>query len=412
MSNPTRSSRRAFLARSSLAAAGCGLAALAAPGRLLAEKAAGSDLRVVRASSFRVEAERWKVVGKNSHLGSHGKKAGDRILLIETNAGLSGVGSCPASREDAAKLLGKDPLGFYLPGKGIASPLGNGDAPLWDLVGRHYEQPVWRLLGGYGAEWVPVYDGSIYFSDLEPEHASRGVARIIEEVDHAIEAGHRAFKIKVGRGFKWMEKEAGFRRDVEVVKAVRKHAGAKVELMVDANNGFDPAAARRFIEEADADLFFVEEMFPEAVDADLELKRWLREQGQRTLVADGESAREEKHFEPYIAARALDVLQGDIRAFGLTRLLNLSRMSAPTGIRLAPHNWGSYLGYYMQLVLARGIPNFIYAEQDPGVTDLFAGSADFELREGKARVPDAPGCGLEFRREEFLKSGKPEWVIE
>ena len=65
--------------------------------------------------------------------------------------------------------------------------------------------PSWSLIGDAGPEWVGVYDGSIYFADLIPEHAGRGVARILEEVDDGIERGHRAFKIKVGRGFKWME---------------------------------------------------------------------------------------------------------------------------------------------------------------------------------------------------------------
>ena len=46
-----------------------------------------------------------------------------------------------------------------------------------------------------------------------------------------------------------------------------------------------------------------------------------------------------------------------------------------SGIKLAPHNWASFLGLYMQLVLARGIPNFLIAEQDTSTRDLFDTSA-------------------------------------
>jgi L-alanine-DL-glutamate epimerase-like enolase superfamily enzyme len=417
LTGPPALPRRRFLGRAAAALAGCcglsALPALAGAERPLAGRAASSGLRITRLAAFTVKSERWKVVGKNSHLGVHGKTATDRILLVETDSGLRGAGSCSASREAAAPLLGTDPLSFYHPGAGVVSPLGNGDAPLWDLAGRYYEQPVWRLLGGFGPERVPVYDGSIYFSDLEPEFAARGVERLIEEVEHALAEGHRAFKIKVGRGFKWMEREEGFRRDVEVLRAIRKRVGAGVRLMVDANNGFDLATTKRFLDEVGGDLFFVEEMFPESVEEDLELKRWLGERGRSTLVADGESARAEEHFTPYIAARALDVLQGDIRAFGFTRLLALSRMTAGTGIVLAPHNWGSYLGAFMQVVLARGIPNFLIGEVDPGRTDLFAGAERFELREGTVLAPDAPGLGLEFREDAFLaRGGAPDWVID
>jgi len=36
--------------------------------------------------------------------------------------------------------------------------------PLWDLMGKLMNKPVYELLGGAGTEKVPVYDGSIYFS--------------------------------------------------------------------------------------------------------------------------------------------------------------------------------------------------------------------------------------------------------
>ena len=360
--------------------------------------ASSSGSRVSRVRRFTVTSKRWKVVGKNSHLDVHGDTATDSLLIIDTTSGLQGFGWSRSNETDAAELLNRDPLDFFQPGRGIASPLGRGDAPLWDLTGKILNEPAWRLLGGYGSEWVPVYDGSIYFSDLQPEYADRGISRILEEIDHSLELGHRAFKIKVGRGFKWMAAELGLARDIEGVRAIRAHVGPDVKLMVDSNNGYDLATTKRFLEEADIEFFFVEEMFPESVEEDLELKQWIRSRGWNTLVADGESARDPEHFTPYIERAAFDVLQGDMRRFGFTELRDLARTAAPAGVGLAPHNWGSYLGLYMQLILGRGIPNFVMAEQDPAHTELFDAS-DFELREGRMRVPDTPGCGLALRTE-------------
>src|SRR5690606_40874617 len=48
---------------------------------------------------------------------------------------------------------------------------------------------------------------------------------------------------------RWMDKEAGFRRDVEVVRAIRKRVGRDVKLMVDANNGFDLETTLRWLDE-------------------------------------------------------------------------------------------------------------------------------------------------------------------
>jgi L-alanine-DL-glutamate epimerase-like enolase superfamily enzyme len=301
---------------------------------------------------------------------------------------------------------------FWKPGIGVVSPLGRSDHALYDLIGKALNVPTWKILGGLGPEWVPVYDGSIYFNDLLPEFQEKGVAQLLEEVETSLKAGHRAFKIKVGRGARWMDPEPGFQRDVEVVKAIRKLVGAEVRLMADANNAFDLDTAKRWLDAVDGDLFFVEEMFPEQVEHDLALKEHIRSKGYSTLVADGESADDLDDFNDPIAREALDVLQPDIRAFGLTRQYILSRkLGIRPRMKLAPHNWGSFLGLYMQLVLARGIPNFLIAEQDPSSSDLFDTSA-YEFKDGKIRVPDLPGCGLALRGDVFEASyRKDAWTV-
>ena len=63
----------------------------------------------------------------------------------------------------------------------------------------------------------------------------------------------------------------------------------------------------------------------------------------------------------------------------------------------------------MQAVLGRGIPNFVMAEQDPAQTELFDASG-FELREGRMRVPDTPGCGLALRTER-LANQTLDWEL-
>ncbi len=182
--------------------------------------------------------------------------------------------------------------------------------------------------------------------------------------------------------------------------------------MVDANNGFTPETARQFLDAVDDDLFFVEEMFPEDVAEDRRFKEHLSAKGWTTKVADGESAGDVDHFVPYIDGGALDVLQGDIRAFGLSRLWELSqRATSRPGITLAPHNWGSFLGVYMQAVLARGIPNFLMAEMDTATSDLFDTSA-FTFQDGRIRVPDRPGNGLSLHEDVWRERYQPEaWSV-
>ena len=392
-------------------------ASLAAGARLLATEMTrvADDLRkfkIAQITSFLHVCRRPKLVGKNSHLDVHGWETRENVLRIATDQGIEGVGVGSTTPEKASALIGHTLDEYWKPGVGMISPLGRADHALFDLAGKALNQPAWRLLGGQGREWISIYDGGIYFNDLLPEYQERGVARLLEEVEESLKEGHRAFKIKVGRGFKWMEAEAGVRRDIEVVKAIRRLAGKDVRLMVDANNGFNLESTLKFLDALGDELFFIEEMFPEQVEQDLKLKESLKERGWKTRVADGESARDVDHFDAYVQSEALDVLQPDIRAFGLSRQWELSRkIAGKTQIQLAPHNWGSFLGLHMQLVLARGIPNFLLAEQDRSASDLFDTSA-FRFREGEMRVPDLPGCGLVLRQDVFKRKYEPTaWTV-
>ena len=394
--------------RTFLRASGLGLvsASIASNALWADDESAGLEelrgFRITSVTGFRHECPRPKLVGKNSHLDVHGDRTADRCLRIATDRGIEGVGVGDLPTDRAEAIVGRTLDEFWRPGVGAVGAFGRADHALFDLVGKALGVPSWRLIGGRGPERVPVYDGSIYFADLLPEYEGRGIDRILEEIDAGLDRGHRAFKIKVGRGYKWMEPEPGFRRDVEVVRAIREHVGPDVRLMVDANNGFDLETTLRFLDAIETELFFIEEPFPEGIEVDLALKGALRDRGLDTLVADGESAGEPSHFEPYLDAEALDVVQPDIRAFGLTLEWEQSRRleSSGAGARLAPHNWGSHLGGFMQAVLARGIPNLLMAEVDTSTSDLFD-SSGFAIEDGLMTVPDAPGCGLVLRDDVF-----------
>jgi len=362
-----------------------------------------SDLRITRAVGFYLESKRNKFAGKNSRRDVHGSKARERMVRLYTNMGVDGFGFCGAAQSLVAKLLGKNPFDFYR-GKerAMVSPLAAGAMPLWDLSGKVRGKPVYKLIGGAGHEKVRVYDGSIYFSDLLPAYADDYEDRFREEIDMGLAIGHRAFKVKIGRGAKWMPTEAGYARDIEVLQTIRHHVGPDVLIGVDANNGYGLARTKQLLEDLPGFNFaFVEEMFPEKVDDCLELRRFIAEHGWKTLVADGESARTVDEFKPYVEARALDVLQADMRRFGFEGILAEAALARSKGLMVAPHNWGSLIGYYMQLNVGRAIPNFYLAEHDPLVSPVLI-SEGYKMKDGRATVPDSPGFGLKLDDAKFV----------
>jgi L-alanine-DL-glutamate epimerase-like enolase superfamily enzyme len=209
-----------------------------------------------------------------------------------------------------------------------------------------------------------------------------------------------------------MPTEEGFDRDLAVVKLIRAHTGPGILLGADANNGYDLARSKRFLTELpDMNLAFVEELFNEEVALDLELKAFLREHKLKTLIADGETQQTLEPFKPFIAARAIDIYQGDINHFGIEGILTEAAWAKAQDLRVSPHGWGSLVGFYMSLQVGRAITNYYSGENDPLDNDLLIADS-YAIKDGTAGVPQAPGFGLKLDESKFAARIKPVFDLK
>lgn len=381
------------------------------------------DIRITRIVGFDLLSARPRYLGRNSRREVHGDKASDPMIRLYTNAGIEGLGACRAKQEDLARLLGMRLSEFFQSDERVFhSPLGASTMALWDLLGKATGKPVYRLLCDAAAsapagarparKHTPVYDGSIYFSDLLPENAGQGVDLFKREIDMGLARGHRTFKIKIGRGAKWMRREEGYHRDLAVLKTIRAHAGPEIGIAVDANDGLDLAMTKRLLSDLpDFNFLFIEEMFPDDVKKYQDLKAFIHKHGWKTLIADGENANHLDKFRPWIDGKAVDIYQGDIHQFGFEGIIAESRMAAPHGMWVAPHNWGSLIGFYMQLHLGLALPNFYSAEEDPMSSPALIAEG-YEIKNGVCSVPDAPGMGLRLDESKLTEHTKVHFDLK
>ena len=403
--------RRAFLG--TVASAAMARLAQGADGK--DEPMIPDDAAITKIDAATLRGTRPRTVGRNARLGVHGDQASDPIVRLHTNTGIVGWGWCRAKQDEARTLIGRKLRDVFDPTAGTRDAWLAFDFPLWDLAGRVLGKPVHALLGDRGLERVPVYDGSIYFDDLGPKSGKdRGIRYVRDAVRMGTERGHRAFKAKIGRGHKWMEKEAGFARDVEVIHAIRELIGPEGTLFVDGNNGFSTEEARELMRQAgDARLHWFEEPFPEHKTHCLAFKRFLGDSGWDTLLADGEgSRRKERTFTGIVRTGGIDVVQFDLRGYTLTRWLRYLPVLEETKTLAAPHNWGSHLSGFYIAQFGRGCPRFAFAEVDTMAMPAVR-SDGYRLRDGKLTVPDTPGFGLELDATRFAAAseGKGGWAI-
>ena len=192
-----------------------------------------------------LEGHRPRNAGSNARLGQHGRTVRVPILRVTTAEGASGFGHSWASEEEASGLLGQSVESLFDAVVGVPACWRAAEYPLWDLAGQQADLPVYALAARVnqrpvpGVCWVPVYDTSLYFDDLHPTTDEEAAALIAAEALDGAALGHRAFKLKVGRGARWMPIQEGTRRDIAVIQAVRAAVGPEAALMLDANNGWN-----------------------------------------------------------------------------------------------------------------------------------------------------------------------------
>jgi D-galactarolactone cycloisomerase len=393
--------------------------------------------RLTSINVFQVIARYPRRIGRNAHIKSHGSSTEDAATILRTDSGATGWGLLAWNTSvierllgqplsdifnpsgeviddatfmrwnavlrgltkrivaDAQSLIGRRLSDIFNPDVGViddaASPF---DFALHDLAGHILGLPVYKLLGGHGFRSVQCYDGAIYLDDLDPEGNPRGVEAVLQNCasDHSI--GFRAFKLKIGRGSRWMHAEVGRARDIEVTQAVRA-TYPDCQILVDANDGYACQDFLAYLEGvADCDLFWIEEPFPEAEDDLIALKSYLNDGGLDTLIADGEGDESEETKLLELARMGLiDVALFDVIWYGLTAWRRIMPTLAELGVRASPHAWGSPLKTLYAAQIAAGLGNVVTVEGVPGLTEG-VDTSGYALQEGELSIPDRPGFGI------------------
>lgn len=348
---------------------------------------------------------RPRLAGNNSRIPVHGLEVELPLIRLTTADGASGFGTGRADAESAEALLGLR-LGDLLSAEGrVIEDSGAFEFPLWDLLGKQKGAPVYELVARdekrVGERLrVPCYDTTLLIDDLHLESNEAGAALIAEEARYGYENNHRNFKIKVGRGARWMPLEKGTQRDIAVIKAVRDAVGSDARIMIDANNGYNLNIAKRVLAEtAECDVFWLEEAFQEDPALYEDLQGWIKREGLSALIADGEGGAPPELMD-WARDGLVDVIQYDIFSHGFSNwLVSGARLDA-WGARTAPHHYGRHLGNYVSGHLATAVRGFTFVEWDEAATPGLDASG-YRVEAGEVVIPDAPGFGLALEEEVF-----------
>jgi D-arabinonate dehydratase len=257
------------------------------------------------------------------------------------------------------------------------------DNAIWDALGKHYNVPLYKLLGGY-RDRVPVIAIGGYYYPSDPDHAA-----LQKEIAEYQRSGLFGVKLKVGR--------VEIAEDVRRVRAVRATVGDDFIIACDSNQAWTPEQA----------IEFCRAVLPYNI-------RWIEEPIRWYDQLDGLRAVQQSSSIPVVAGQGeitrfgcrdlivhgrVDILNVDATiAGGVTEWRRIAAMASAFNVQMAHHEESQ-----VALHLLASIPHGLYVEIFPNVErDPLWHELQVErplIRDGYMFVPERPGLGISLNED-------------
>lgn len=248
------------------------------------------------------------------------------------------------------------------------------DMALWDITGKLWGVPVYRLLGGPTRDKIRMYPTP------------------------------KATKLGTGGPHPFSGNPSDVQNLARMVQETRKRMGPDATIMFDAHCAVPPPMLIQFAAAIQPyDILFLEEP---AVPGNIEVFKRLKEQ-IRIPMATGERDRTIWGMIPYLQERCIDILQPDVgHTGGITQMKKIATLAEAYFVPLAPHCTCSELGLSASIHVAASIPLFLIQEGylDGHIMPAGVARKSFPIdKDGNAGLPQGPGLGVEIDESQFAK---------
>ncbi len=265
------------------------------------------------------------------------------------------------------------------------------DCALWDLKGKAWGKPIYRLLGGPTRLSVPAY-ASMLGSSIQPEEA----ARVALETKHAGFIAQKWF-FRYGPA----DGEDGIIKNIALVKALRDALGPHYPLMVDAFMGWDLPYAREMLQAlAPFNLTWLEEPLPpERLGALSQLKAECN-----TPIGTGEHVYTRWQVKELLASNAIDWVQTDPDwCGGISELAKICALASAYQVPVAAHGHSLLAALHVAGSQSPAVFPFVeYLLQHQPIKQYFH-KHSYQPNKGQIKLPDLPGLGIELDEGKIVK---------
>ena len=338
------------------------------------------------------------------------------IVRITTDSGVTGVGEStffgwPGASENVVKsfesyLVGADPLrnehhwnmmyrAKSMRGGAIGGGISAIDQALWDIKGKHFEAPVWQLMGGKARDAVRAML-------VLPTGTKDEVAQ------HAADAKSNGFTAV--KCLLYQHDHAAMRHSeriqdlVDRMAAVREAVGWDMDVGVEIHRNMIPGEAIVLAQELERfrPYFFEDPVAPDSVLSFGEVS-----EKTRIPMAAGERNLTIWEFREYVESAGVHHVRPDIGvAGGFTHCKKICAIAESHHQGVIPHAVPSGpVATAAHVQLGACVPNYevqehVY-EESPPYSDVV--EQIITLRDGWLEIPETPGIGVELDEDGIRK---------
>ncbi len=330
------------------------------------------------------------------------------FVKVITDNGLYGWGEASVEGQELAveasihvlaerSVIGEDPLnvekiwqqmyhhGFWKGGFIYMTAISGIDQAIWDILGKYFNVPTYKLLGGQVRDKVRTYTHA--FGKLPQEAADMAKHCCYDMGFAGVKAGTLA---------------EGVDAFSDAMHAVRDAIGEKL-LMTDNHGQLTTAEAIKRVKIAEeCKLYFFEEPVP---PENTEEYRRVRAEAGTAPLAAGERLFSRYDSRQIIEEQLIDYFQPDIcHCGGISEIRRMAAYAETYHIKFAPHNPNGPVATAASIAVAASTQNFAILEFASSVytrPDIF----DFDLtaRDGYFSLPERPGLGIELDESKFAQ---------
>lgn len=288
------------------------------------------------------------------------------------------------------------------------------DIALWDICGRHYDTPVYNLLGGKYRDRVRTY--TYIYDDQKRATIHEAVGDwttnpkgLAEHAVRLVDEGFTGLKFDPLPQVKyrqlpfppWEVSLAEYEHAENAVAAIREAVGTRADILIGTHGQITPSAARRLaaILEKYNPLWLEEPCPPENYK---EMGRIAR--STTIPIATGERLATLYEFQNLFDQGACAFAQPDLGSCGgITAAKKIATLAEANYVLMAPHVWGGPIITAAAVQLDANIPNFLIQEsihKSRGFFDDIV-KEPFDWQDGDLIVSERPGIGIELDEKEL-----------